>query len=167
MGKEEELIISKCLYSPNILLLKVWTTIKIHTSHQEASVAVGEYAIIYIKNIQYKKFQIGRYLKSNLFTNYEVQTLSKLRSRNIDVKANFKTKYTFDNVEKLECSLGCPEVEDQQHILKCKPLIDVLKDNSTNISYDDIFSTVKKQKLVTQRYISLLDLRSQLLENQN
>ena len=120
-----------------------------------------------IKNLQYKKLHMREYLKSNLFTNYEVQTLSKLRSRNIDVKANFKTKYTFDNVEKLECSLGCPEVEDQQHILKCKPLIDELKDISTNVSYNDIFSTVRKQKQVTQRFISLLDIRSQLLENQN
>ena len=105
-------------------------------------------------------------MKSNLFSNYEVEILSKLRSRNIDVKSHFKTKFTFNNIEELECSLGCPENEDQQHIHKCKPLIDISKDNSSNITYNDIFSTVKKQKLATTRFINLLDIRSQLLENQ-
>ena len=106
-----------------------------------------------------------KYLKSNLFSNYQVEILSKLRSRNIDVKSNLKRKYTFNNVEKLECSLGCQVDEDQQHILKCKPLIEKLNENS-NVSYNDIFSTVKKQKLATERFISLLDIRSQLLHKE-
>ena len=106
-----------------------------------------------------------KYLRSNLFSNYQVEILSKLRSRNIDVKSNFKRKYTFNNVEKLERSLGCQVDEDQQHILKCKPLIEKLNENS-NVSYNDIFSTVKKQKLATERFISLLDIRSQLLHKE-
>ena len=120
-----------------------------------------------IKNIEYKKFKLKRYLKSKYFSNFEVETLSKLRSRNIDVKANFKKKYTFNNVEKLECSLGCSEIEDQQHLLHCKPLLDKLKDKKTNVTYNDIFSNPKKQKLVTERFISLLDIRNQLLQKQS
>ena len=117
-----------------------------------------------IKTIQYKKFKLQKYFKSNLFSNYEVQILSKLRSRNINVKANFKKQYTFNNIEKLECSLGCQEIETQQHLLTCKPLLNELKDLRSNVSYNDIFSTIKKQKSVVVQYIRLLDARNQLLE---
>ena len=111
-----------------------------------------------------------KYLNSELFSNHQVEVLNKLRSRNIDVKSNFKTKYTFNNVEYLECKMdGCYEVEDQKHLLTCKPLLKKLdkKYHNTKITYNDIFSNVKKQKRVTDFYILLLDTRSSLLKNQN
>ena len=68
-----------------------------------------------IKNIQYNKFKVQPYLTSNLFSNYEVEVLSKLRSRNIDVKSNFKTKYKINNVLDLKCPLfNCYDTDDQQ-----------------------------------------------------
>ena len=72
-----------------------------------------------IKGITYKKFKLQKFLTSNLFTNYEVQLLSKLRSRNVDVKSNFK-----NNFRNLQCSIkNCLEIEDQQHLLRCKPVL--------------------------------------------
>ena len=89
--------------------------------------------------------------------------LNKLRSRNIDVKANFKKKFTFDNVEKLECSLGCSEIEDQEHLLSCKPLLNELRGTGTHVSYKDLFSNIRKQKVAIEHFISLLDARNKLL----
>ena len=79
--------------------------------------------------------------------------LSKFRSRNIDVKSNFKKKFTFNNIENLQCSLeNCYEEENQEHILKCKTLLEKLdtetKSKIDDIKYQDIFSNTKKQKKV-------------------
>ena len=122
-----------------------------------------------IKTIQYKKFKLQKYLKSNFFFDYHVEILSKLRSRNIDVKSNYKTKFTKNNVENLECSIvGCFDIEDQQHLLKCKPILQRFHkmQNFKNVSYEDIFSNVQKQKKITDLYINLLDTRKKILEEQ-
>ena len=80
-----------------------------------------------IKNIQYKKLEPQKYLKSNLFYNNEVEILGRLRSRNLDVKYKTK-KYTFNNIEKIEFSIiGCSEIEDQQHLMKCKFILEGLR----------------------------------------
>ena len=102
-----------------------------------------------VKHIIYKKFKLQKYFSSNSFSNYEVEILSKLRSRNINVKANFKTKFTQNNILNLQCSVpNCVETEDQQHLLKCKPIVEKLnkKYDLNKISYNDIFSNFKKQK---------------------
>ena len=122
-----------------------------------------------VKHIIYKKFRLQKYITSKLFTNHEVEILNKLRSRNIDVKSNFKTKFTKNNVMNLQCSIpNCSDIEDQQHLLKCKPIVEKLnkKYPIDNISYDDIFSTVKKQKKVTEVMEALLDIRNSILDKQ-
>ena len=122
-----------------------------------------------VKNIVYKKFKVQKYLKSSLFSDIEVETLSKLRSRNINVKDNFKTKFTHNNTTNLQCSIDtCFEIENQQHILKCKPVIAKMNKNYdlANISYNDIFSNLKKQKKVTEIFVNLLDIRNTLLKKQ-
>ena len=122
-----------------------------------------------IETLQYKKFKLQKYLKSKFFFDYHVEVLSKLRSRNIDVKSNYKTKFTKHNVENLECSIvGCFDTEDQQHLLKCKPILQRFHriQNLKNVSYKDIFSSVQKQKKITDLYINLLDIRKKILEEQ-
>ena len=71
-------------------------------------------------------------------------------------------------MENLECSIvGCSDIEDQQHLLQCKPLLqEIPKKSYENISYHDDFSNVKKQKQITNLYINLLDIRNNLLEEQ-
>ena len=123
-----------------------------------------------VKNVQYKKFKLQKYMKSNLFSNYEVEILCKTRSRNLEVKENFKTQFTANNdASKLQCKVdGCNEIEDQQHILKCQPILKKLDKNVPveNISYNDIFSTPKKQQKVTKLIIKLLDIRESILNSQ-
>lgn len=122
-----------------------------------------------IKDLKYRKLESQKYLSSKLFSNYEVELLSKLRSRNLDLKSNFKTKFTFNNVTDLKCSLnGCDEVEDQPHIMKCKQILDNLDETYevSDICYEDIFSKSKKQNRVTKLYVALLDVRSKLLQKQ-
>ena len=108
-----------------------------------------------------------KYIKSPLFSNNEIEILSKLRSRNIEVKSNFKNKYTDGNgVMNLECSMtGCSETEDQEHLLSCNILINRLGyDPKNSVKYSDVFSKTRRQKKVVQVYASLLEVRSTILE---
>ena len=57
-----------------------------------------------IQHITYSKLEIQNYLKSKLFSNDEIEILSKLRSQTINLKANFKKMH----FNKVECSIeGC------------------------------------------------------------
>ena len=119
-----------------------------------------------IKGITYKKFKLQKFLTSNLFTNYEVQLLSKLRSRNVDVKSNFK-----NNFRNLQCSIkNCFEIEDQQHLLRCKPVLKKLDKEQivklSKIKYNYIFSNTKHQKKVIESIIPILNIRHSLLKEQ-
>ena len=120
-----------------------------------------------VKNIQYKKYKLQNYLKSNLFSNFSTEILFRLRSQNIEVKANFKSKYKVNNVINLQCRMdNCYEIEDQQHLLKCKPILRKLTKKSAliDIKYNDLFSNTKKQKKVVDLFIELLDIRNTILE---
>ena len=66
----------------------------------------------------------------------------------------------------LQCPLpNCFETEDQQHILKCVPLLEKLDKGYpiNHISYNDIFANTKKQKKVTEVMIALLDIKKSIL----
>ena len=119
-----------------------------------------------IKEISYKKFKLQNYITSNLFSNYEVQVLIKLRSRNIDVKSNFKTHF-----RNLQCSINnCSEIEDQQHILKCKPVLKKLDRKQliklSKVKYEYMFSKTKYQKNLIDIIIPVLDMRNSILKEQ-
>ena len=110
-----------------------------------------------------------KYLTSNLFSNYEVELLFKLRSRMLDVKSNFKSKFTYNNVMNLQCSIvNCYDEESQQHLLFCKPLIEKLHKNYkiSNTTYRKIFSKITDQKEVILIYADLIDIRNQILTKQ-
>ena len=119
-----------------------------------------------IKGITYKKFKLQNYVTSNLFSNFEVQLLSKLRSRNIDVKSNFK-----NNFRNLQCSIkNCSEIEDQQHLLRCKPVLRKLDKKQiiklSKVKYSYIFSNTKQQKKLIETIVPILDMRRSLLKEQ-
>ena len=66
----------------------------------------------------------------------------------------------------------CKDQEDsQQHVLKCKTLLNKYKSEgitSGEISYDDIFSEeILKQKVVTSLFSNLFKTRESLLEKIN
>ena len=121
-----------------------------------------------VKHIQYDKLNTQQYMVSPLFSNEEVNLLYALRSRSTECKANFKQKYIQTN---LLCILCKAEYEDQQHILKCKVLLNEYKTDevaSENVKYDDIFSdNVKKQKVATALFLNLFRIRTNILENPN
>ena len=64
--------------------------------------------------------------------------------------------------------VNCFDIEDQPHLLKCIPLLNKLdkKHDLKKISYDNIFSKIKKQKKVTEVFAALLDIQSSLLLEQ-
>ena len=105
----------------------------------------------------YKKLELQKYLKSNLFTNKNTEILLKLRSRTIDLKMNFKTKY-FNNTK---WSLnGCIQDESQEHIFQNgEQLLRNLDNNykNLNIKYKDIFRNTKKQLQAVQLFGKLMD----------
>ena len=66
--------------------------------------------------------------------------------------------------------VGCFDEENQQHFLKCRALLKNLDityfQDMKNISYNDIFSDVKKQKKVIDVFIQLIDTRNLKLKSQ-
>ena len=121
-----------------------------------------------VKDIQYSSLEIQKYMTCPTFSNEEVNMLHGLRSRSTECKANYKQKYIHTNIL---CSLCEEEDEDQQHLLKCKVLLNKLRTTEVTeggLEYEDIFSkNVKKQKVITALYITLFKIRKDLLENQH
>ena len=119
-----------------------------------------------VSHIQYSGLQIQKYMLSPLFANEEVNQLHALRSRSTDCKANFKQKYLNSN---LLCALCKTDVDNQQHILRCRVLMSNLETDELTqgqYKYDDIFSMdVKKQKVITSMFVKLFKLRENLQEN--
>ena len=118
-----------------------------------------------VKDIVYKNLETQQYLKSPLFTNEEASLLFSLRSRAIDCKSNFKSKYS---KEDLLCRICQQEEESQIHLLHCKPLNDVLKSNdiiTDDVNYNDLYSEHRKQKVITTLFAKLLKIRKQIIEN--
>ena len=92
------------------------------------------------------------------------------RCRMYNVKCNFRKKYQEDN---LLCDLhGCDQIDTQEHIFTCKPLIDSIGRTTQNV-YSNIFSDnletllnvgkelvelVTKRKILTQETESSPDI---------
>ena len=115
-----------------------------------------------IKDMKYDKFELQQYLKSSLFSNYEIEMLAKLRSKMVDVKANFSTKYS----NNLECSIkDCVLEENQEHIMSnCQSIQNKLKFNIKNVTLNDIFSkSTKKQNNATKKFIKVFEIRDKIL----
>ena len=111
------------------------------------------------KNIIYKELKLQNYLKSKLFSNYEVEYLFKLRSQTTDLKSNFKFQYK-NNVE---CSMNeCKSDETQHHIFLCKNLRKFLTKDEKRIKYQDIYEGVARQYKATALFIKLMNRRSKM-----
>ena len=115
-----------------------------------------------VKDLSYPRLESQVYIKSGLFSNDELEMLFSMRSKMIQVKCNFPGL----NKDEKRCSLGCPDIEDQEHILNCRYLSEHLEDQSilAEVSYQDIFNTVEDQKNVVMVYKQLLEIRKDLIE---
>ena len=89
------------------------------------------------KHIEYDKLETSKYLLSNMFSVQQSRLLFKLRTRILDVKANFKNKFQND-FDQLQCNLcDSDKIEDQKHVIECTKI----KNNmNIMISYQDLFS---------------------------
>ena len=116
-----------------------------------------------IENIIYTKLEPQKYLHSSIFSNREIEMLIKLRSRMVEVKCNFKTKYSNNLVCQID---GCYFEENQEHLLSsCKTIITKLKHKGPASTHEDIFSrNLEKQKNVAKIYIKLLKIRTEILK---
>ena len=103
-------------------------------------------------------------MTSPIFTNIEVNLLHALRSRMVNVKMNFKSKYS-----DLSCSLCSAHEDNQPNVLNCKVLKSKMNrdDIATHkIVYEDIFKGTRRQKEITHLYQKLLNIRREE-ENEN
>ena len=117
-----------------------------------------------ISNIEYTELKIQDYMISPIFTNIEVNLLHALRSRMVDVKMNFKSKYS-----DLSCPLCSAHEDDQPNVLNCKVLKSkIITDDIAihKIFYEDIFKETKRQKEITHLFQKLLSIRKEE-ENKN
>ena len=116
-----------------------------------------------VRGIKYKKLHTQEYLTSPLFTNEEVNLLHALRSRSVNVKCNFRSRYQ----NNLLCPLCEQKDDDQPHLLECVELIQKLKADDLvkeNSEYVDIFGDHFKQKQITHLLSRLINIRNKLLD---
>ena len=116
-----------------------------------------------ISEIHYPTFGTQKYMTSPIFTNDEVNLLHALRSRSINVKNNFSSKYRND----MSCPLCSNVIDDQQHILDCDVLKNKLKSReaaNNKVVYEDIFGDYLKQKEVTHLFAKLINIRDSLVD---
>ena len=79
----------------------------------------------------------------------------------LDIKDNFSFLY-LDN----ECTLGCAEVESQEHLLNCKPIIDNCFElaEDIDVEYEDIVGNIDRQIKFINLYKSVMDTRKHLMK---
>ena len=106
-------------------------------------------------------YKLQEYLESENLTYKQKQLLFSLRTRSINVKTNYKSKYKHSN---LFCTL-CDDrlVESESHLLECKSTLEQLG-NIGDARYEDIFSPeISRQEKITKIYEKVLKLRQNFI----
>ena len=107
-----------------------------------------------VESVNHKSLELQKYLQPQ---NVESIQLSKFlfqaRTRMLDVKCNFKNKYSGNQ---LECPLKCSLEDTQEHLLLCKKL-DLKQITEQLPQYEDLFSEdmnkqLKAGKILEERY---------------
>ena len=88
-------------------------------------------------------YKFEPYLTSTNLSTDEKQTLFKFRTRMVEVKTNFKTKYW----PNLTCFF-CPQEDSQSHLLDCQFLTQGL--DTSGIKYENIFQDIKQQEKIAR-----------------
>ena len=105
-------------------------------------------------------FNVAEYIKCSEFTTTQKKLLFKLRSKTIDVKANFPG--ISNNNLCISCKLF---PETQAHLLQCAVLtnkLGYLSENAALLSEDDIYGSVDKQKLIVNVFSDILNIREKM-----
>ena len=102
-------------------------------------------------NLNYTELKMQSYLKENIAKS---QQLFRFRTRMIDVRNNFKSKYESKN-ETIKCGI-CNTHDETQNLFEC-PSLDTQHIDTDTVNYSDIFSdNVKKNKIVIEALFNLL-----------
>jgi hypothetical protein len=113
-----------------------------------------------MENLNYTEIKMKSYLKENISKS---QLLFKFRTRMIDVRHNFRSKYESKS-ENIKCEI-CNTHDETQNLFEC-PSLDTKNIDINNVNYNDIFSdTVKKNEIVIEALSNLLEQRESILEN--
>ena len=118
-----------------------------------------------MQDTKYSKLEVQGYLKSDSgLSDNRKQLLVKLRTRMYGVKANFRNHYGNQ-----QCRLCKTEIEDQPHLFMCQKIIencDSLAEN-TQVEYEDIFGTHKKQVKAIALFEQIHEVRDKLIYEDN
>ena len=103
------------------------------------------------------------YFKASIFSNDETEVLIRLRSKTLEVKANFPKQYLNNTACRMQ---NCYSDENQEHLYSgCSTLNNSLKQLKPVVPYNAIYKrSVKRQSEVTKRFINLLAARSDILK---
>ena len=113
------------------------------------------------QNIEFDGFKPAKYLLTRNLMIKEVQTLFSLRTRMVDVKANFSSA----NTNNMWCKLCHLFPETQHHLLEC-PEIRIRTKNLIDfkeIDYQMIYGNIKNQEKIAKTYQIILEKRKDLL----
>ena len=118
-----------------------------------------------MRNVQYGRFEMSKYLCSPMFNKNSRCLLLALRTRTLrGIRSDFPGLY-----KDRTCPLGCGEQDTIPNILTCSVLNQYHKSNIVthgNIKYADIFSNdIQKQREVTELYENLLEIRNRLVNS--
>lgn len=106
---------------------------------------------------------MAEYIKDSRFSLKKKQLLFKLRSRTLDVKANFK-----NGNQNPWCSSCGLFAETQGHLLQCPTLVQnlhYLRGKTSKLNENDIYSTIEKQEIIVNIYSDILEVRENLKED--
>ena len=104
----------------------------------------------------------SEYLRGNTLTRDDCQLLFKLRSKMLDVKANFSNLYENDLICRT-CKIP-DSIEDEEHLLVCDQLKSEADDSE--VKFDFVFQNLENQVKAVKTYKSILRKREVLLEFQ-
>ena len=109
------------------------------------------------------------YLCSALFSKENIGMLFSLRSRTVrTIRNDFQEQYK----PNLSCPLCSSHIDSLPEILNCvklkceiQGLSDEIQASINQTSYEDVFSTIDRQKQATDTYTILLKIREKLLDS--
>ena len=116
------------------------------------------------KSKNLKSFKFQNYLNSTKLSIKEKKLLFSLRTRSINVKTNYKSKFKFN----MECRL-CKDKnseESEKHLLNCTVIEQNIDSNVDlqNVQYENIFSdNINEQILITKVFDKVFKTRDFLL----
>ena len=111
-----------------------------------------------INSMNKSKLKTQPYLLCEQLSREEAQLCFSLRSRSLDLKNNFKSKYK-DDLSCRTCESGSRE--EEQHLLLCSGL--EIEDDVSLVKYEDVFSDLKSQIKTTKIFKKILRKREIIL----